>query len=165
LFITSPNPPHRHHDLLDGELRHELVSAAVAQNPHFESSRIELERSGPSYTVDTLEALRKQYPTASLNLIIGEDNLPFIARWYRAADIFAAARIVVAPRQSRIVKPTDPQEAGALPPNARLISLDLPHVNVSSSQIRQRLRAGESIKYLVPHAVNDIMQAKRLFLA
>ena len=97
-FITSPNPPHRHFDILDADQRYALVSQAVADNPCYEASRIELDRNGTSYTIDTLRELHRQYPQAELNLIIGEDNLQYIGKWKNAAEIFSLARIIVAPR-------------------------------------------------------------------
>ena len=164
LFITSPNPPHRHFDILDAERRHELVSAAVAGNPHYQASRAELERGGTSYTIDTLRSLREQFPDSGLDLIIGEDNLQYIGKWKQAAEIFRLCRIVVAPRSKQIIKPTDPQEPATVPSHARVIRLDLPHVNVSSSEIRRRLREGKSVNYLVPAAVAGLLKEKRLYL-
>jgi nicotinate-nucleotide adenylyltransferase len=164
LFITSPSPPHRHFDLLDAEHRHELVSAAVADNPHYQASRAELERGGTSYTIDTVRTLHEQFPDSRLNLIIGQDNLQYIGKWKQAQEIFRLCRIIVAPRTKQIIKPTDPQEEAALPAHARVIVLDLPHVNVSSSEIRRRLREGKSVNYLVPKPVADILKAKRLYL-
>lgn len=66
-FVTSPRPPHRSTDLLDGEARHLMVSAAVADNPHFEASRLELERSGPSYTSETIRSLLRIYTDKETN--------------------------------------------------------------------------------------------------
>jgi nicotinate-nucleotide adenylyltransferase len=163
-FITSPNPPHRHFDILDAQERFELVSAAVANNPHFEASRAELDRSGTSYTIDTVRTFHQQYPDAGLHLIIGEDNLQYMGKWKNAGEIFDMAQLVVAPRTKQIIKPTDPQEASALPKQTRVATLDLPHVNVSSSDIRQRLRQGRSVLYMVPPAVNHLLKEKRSYL-
>jgi nicotinate-nucleotide adenylyltransferase len=163
-FVTTPNPPHRHFDILDSQRRHELVAAAVADNKYYEASTVELEREGPSYTIETLREFKRQHGPAGLNLIIGEDNLQYIGKWKDAAEIFSLARIVVAPRTKQIVKPTDPQEPAPLPKGANVIKLQLPHVNVSSSEIRRRLRENQSVLYLVPRAVNSILHAKRLYL-
>lgn len=164
LFITSPNPPHRHEDLLDAELRFKLVSSAVADNPDYEASRIELDRQGPSYTIDTLKQLQQLYPDSELYLIIGEDNLQYVASWKQADEIFRLAHIVVAPREKQINKPTDSQKPAALPASARVTTLSLPHVNVSSSEIRKRLREGLSVLYLVPAKVNKLLLETKAYL-
>jgi nicotinate-nucleotide adenylyltransferase len=156
-FVTSPAPPHRSVDLLNAEERFKLVSAAVATHPAYEASRIELDRSGPSYTVDTLKQLQRDNPDSQLYLIIGEDNLKYIASWKQADEIFQCAQLVVAPREKQTDKTLDSQIAKALPTSAKVIMLDLPHVKVSSSEIRKRLRAGESIASLVPPEVNEML--------
>jgi nicotinate-nucleotide adenylyltransferase len=162
-FITSPNPPHRHFDLLDAAERYDLVLHAVADNPNYEASRIEMDRQGISFTIDTLRTMHAQHPKAELNLILGEDNLQYIGKWKDAREIFSLARIVVAPRSKQIIKPTDPQEPAPMPRQARVVTLDLPHVNVSGSEIRRRLREGKSVLYMVPAAVNRRLMEKRLY--
>ena len=167
LFITSPNPPHRKTDLLDAEHRHELVIAACADNPAFEPSRMELDRSGPSYTVDTLEQLAERFAAdggAELNLIIGQDNLNFIGQWHRANSIFALCRLLVAPRVKQPVHEGAPAEEKQPPADARVLMLDTPHIPVSSSAIRSRLRDGRSVLYLVPPDVEKILREKRYYI-
>lgn len=157
LFITSPTPPHRSKDLLDAESRYELVSAAVESNPHFEASRIELERSGPSFTIDTLEELKARHSqTPEFHLIIGQDNLGQISSWKRADDIFSLAKIIIAPRGV----PDREAVLKAVPKNARVDIIDFPPVPVSGSLIRNRLRENKSVLYLVPGPVNKILLEK-----
>lgn len=156
LFITSGVPPHRHADLLDGQCRHEMVQTAVADNPLFEASRLELDRAGPSYTVDTLRELKQLYGEGVRgNLIVGADNVDSLSQWHEAEQIFRLARLLVAPRQL-------PPQAKAgkidLPDGAEYI--DFPAVSVSSSEIRERLRRGQSVLYMVPPAVNAILLAR-----
>lgn len=102
LFVTSPTPPHRSTGLLPGEARHRLVEAAITDNPFFEASRLELDRGGTSYTVETVEqvlaAERLKQQVARVNLIIGGDNLPFLKDWHRSSDLLALCRIIVVPR-------------------------------------------------------------------
>lgn len=163
IFITSPSPPHRKSDLLDAELRHELVVAACEDNDLFETSRIELQRQGPSYTVDTLRALKSANPDAHLNLIIGEDNLNFIGQWHEAAEIFRMCRLLVAPRVKQPVHAGAPTEEKRPPAEADIMMLDVLHIPVSSSQIRTRIRDGKSVLYMVPPAVNKIICEKGLY--
>jgi nicotinate-nucleotide adenylyltransferase len=165
LFVTSPSPPHRNSDLLQAELRHELVEVACADNPKFEASRVELEREGPSYTVDTLRALSEQVGAKTrLHFIIGEDNLPYISQWHKSDEIFKLCTLIVAPRLKQPVHAGAPQVEKPLPPNAEIITLDMPYAPVSGSVIRDRLRAGRSVLYMVPPNVNEVLQQKGLYL-
>jgi len=164
MMITSPNPPHRHTDLLDAELRHELVQAAVQDNPKLFASRLELERQGPSYTADTLKQIQEDlsHLGVHINLIIGEDNLPFISQWRNADEIFRLCRIVVAPRETQPAH-TEMLIPGNVPSQADVVRLQIPHIGVSSSNIRQRVREGKSILYLVPPSVSAIIGQKGLY--
>lgn len=172
LFITSPNPPHRKDDLLEAEHRHELVIAAVADNPAFEASRLELDRTAggaPSYTVDTLLELKALLSPEfgdqlGLSLIIGQDNLNYIGQWHRADEIFRLAELVVAPRVKQPAHAGAPTEEKLPPPEARVLMLALPHIPVSSSEIRRRLREGRSVLYMVPTEVEKILRRKRYYL-
>lgn len=157
LFITCANPPHRYRDLLDGESRHAMVSAAVEDNPYFEASRLELDRSGPSYTVETLEQLKQAYgEKVRLNLIIGGDNLSSLAGWHEAERIFKLCRLLAAPRMIPGHEMESLQDDAA-PPNAELSVISLPPIGVSSSEVRHRLREGKSVLYMVPPAVNEML--------
>lgn len=160
LFITSPNPPHRKTDLLDAAARHDLVKVAVFDNPKFEASKIELEREGPSYTIDTLKELKQKFgEEARLNLIIGEDNLRFISQWHKADEIFGLCRLVVAPR---VIQETPLEKPP--PPDVEIITLDVPYAPISGSVIRDRLRNGRSVLYMVPINVDKLLREKRLYL-
>ena len=100
IFITSPRPPHRTDELLDGEARHSLVSAAVADNLHFQCSRIELDRAGKSFTADTVRALREEFPIDEwrINLILGADNIAYLSTWHDVDYLLDTCRFLVAPR-------------------------------------------------------------------
>jgi nicotinate-nucleotide adenylyltransferase len=151
IFIPNGVPPHRQQDLLDAPLRLELVRAAIAGNNKFECSRIELEREGPSYTVDTVKEMQVQQPGARLNLIVGGDNVPYITQWHQAEQLLKLCRLLVAPRSA--VK--SPEVPGDL--NVEYESIDFPEVDISSSTIRQRLRDGRSVLYMVPSEVNTLL--------
>lgn len=99
LFVTSPTPPHRSTGLLPGEQRHQLVQAAIQGNGRFEASRLELDRGGTSYTVDTVEqVLAAHSEPTRVNLIIGGDNLPFLKDWHRSQELLTLCRLIVVPR-------------------------------------------------------------------
>lgn len=162
IVVTSPNPPHRHQDLLEAELRHELVAAACADNPFLEPSRIEIERSGPSFSVDTLRAIREREKSEDLrlNFLLGQDNLPLIKEWHDAGAIFSLCRLLIATRTSAVSKEDVAKE---LPKGADFELIDFLQLPVSSSMIRTRIRAGKTILYLVPPRVNQIIVSKGLY--
>lgn len=162
IVVTSPNPPHRNDLLLDAELRHEIVEAACRDNPHFFPSRLELDRKGPSYTVDTLRSLAEQEKNSELrlNLLVGQDNLKYLKDWHESEVLFKLCRILVAPRTSTVTKEDLQSE---LPDDATFALIDFPQLPVSSSLIRSRLRDGRTVNYLVPPAVNAIIESKSLF--
>jgi nicotinate-nucleotide adenylyltransferase len=162
IVVTSPNPPHRHQDLLEAELRHELVVAACEENKYFIPSRIELDRSGPSYTVDTLRAIKEQEndDDIRLNLLVGQDNLLGLKEWHEAPALFSLCRILVATRTSTVTRDEVIKE---IPAGAAFELIDFPQVPVSSSLIRSRIRAEKTVMYLVPPRVNEIIEQRGLY--
>lgn len=166
LLVPNGDPPHKKHDVLDKELRWEMVSAAAATMPgKLEASRIELDRQGPSYTLDTLTALKAQYGCGvRLNLIIGLDNLEPIPRWYKADEIFKLVRLLIAPRLN-IPAEEITRLTQHLPAGTDFAFIESPASTVSSTIIRDWLRRGKSVQYLVPPAVHHILLAKGHYLA
>lgn len=161
IIVTSPNPPHRRQDLLDAELRYELVKVACQDNPYFEASRLELDRGGPSYTVDTLRTIKQQEEgELRLNFLLGQDNLPLIKEWHEASVLFSLCRLLIATRSSAV---TREEVSAELPSAATFDLIEFPQVPVSSSNIRTRIRAGKTILYLVPPAVNEIIESRGLY--
>jgi nicotinate-nucleotide adenylyltransferase len=181
LFVTSAKPPHRHSGLLPSELRHQLVTVAVQDNSHFEASRLELDRSGPSYTIDTVASVRQMYgEDVEVNLIIGGDNLKKIGEWHKAQQLVEWCRFLVAPRlvyeETVLTRPQNHREAAVLErvledapemcdlPGAKVSIIEFPAVSISSSQVRERIAAGKSVLYMVPEAVNQILLQSRELL-
>jgi nicotinate-nucleotide adenylyltransferase len=160
--VTSPNPPHRHQDLLEAETRHELVVAGCQSNPNLCPSRLELDRSGPSYTVDTLRAIKELEDSSDLrlNFLVGQDNLLGLKEWHEAAALFSLCRILVATRTSEVTREEIKEE---LPAGAAFELIDFPQLPVSSSMIRARIRQEKTVLYLVPPQVNEIIEARGLY--
>src|SRR5262249_45196370 len=161
LLIPNGQPPHKNVDVLDKESRWEMVAAAAATNPgRFEACRIELDREGPSYTLDTLTALKAQYGDGvRLNLLIGVDNIEPIPRWYKADEIFKLVRLLIAPRLAVSVEQARAM-ARNLPAHCVWDIIDAPSSSLSSTLIRDWIRRGRSVQYLVPPAVNRILTEK-----
>jgi nicotinate-nucleotide adenylyltransferase len=162
IVVTSPNPPHRHQDLLEAETRHELVVAACEDNTSFQPSRLELDRSGPSYTVDTLRAIKEQEDDSDLrlNFLVGQDNLLGLKEWHEAAALFSLCRILVATRTSDVTREEIKKE---LPATADFALIEFPQVPVSSSIIRTRIRQDKTVLYLLPPSVNEIIETRGLY--
>ena len=130
-----------------------MVELAIAGNPAFAASRVELDRAGPSYTADTLEALAADPATGELSLILSAETFLQLPRWRDPDRIVALARLIVAPRDG--YPEAGPaflaERFGAAAPRA--IFLDGPRLRISASELRTRATAGHSLRYLVPDAV------------
>lgn len=169
LFVTSPHPPHRQVGLLPGEDRHRLVEAAVASNPFFEASRLELERTGPSYTVDTVKQIIAD-GTTKVNLIIGGDNVPFLKDWHNSEELLSICRLLVVPRLRYLsdahnesviqtIAESEPEQIDG----ADIRIVDFPGIAISASNIRKRIGLGKTVLYMVPPEVDKLIQSNRFY--
>lgn len=159
LFVPNGNPPHKKTDLLDKELRFEMVEAAVRDNPRFEASRIEVDRPGVTWTIDTLKQLKAELgDEVRLNFIIGEDNIKTLQGYDRREELFALCRLLVSPRD--YVKRGMLKKWRAALPGALVEAIDCPADARSSTLIRQWIREKKSVRYLVVPAVHRILKAK-----
>ncbi|WP_300700440.1 nicotinate (nicotinamide) nucleotide adenylyltransferase [Bacteroides sp.] len=145
-FMVSPhNPLKSEEQLMDDEFRLELVKLAIEGYSKFRASDFEFRLPRPSYTVNTLDELRRSYPEYTFHLIIGSDNWALFPRWYESERILAENRILVYPR------PGYPVDAASLPENVKLTSS--PVFEISSTFIREALNAGKNICYFLHPAV------------
>ncbi|NWF77309.1 MAG: nicotinate-nucleotide adenylyltransferase [Chloroflexi bacterium] len=151
--------------------RVEMVRLAIASNPCFRLCTLEVERPGPSYTVDTLIALREQLGSkANLFFILGRDALAELPLWKEPQKLVQLCRLVVAPRPvlSEVEGPgsKDLRHLEKAIPGLRdkVVQLDMPVIGISSSEIRQRLAQGLPIRYLVPPEVEKYLTEQRLYL-
>jgi nicotinate-nucleotide adenylyltransferase len=131
-----------------------MLELAIAGSPGFAVERAELERPGPSYTVETLEALLAREPGAAFTVLLGADAAAELGAWHRALELPRLARIVVFARPGTAI-PTSPLIAA---------SVEVPAVDISATEIRRRVRAGQPIRYWVPDAVAEYMARHRLYL-
>lgn len=154
LFIPAAEPPHKPgRPITPVEHRLAMVEAAVADNPGFEVSRIEIERGGPSYTVDTLAALRERAPDDQLALILSAESFADLPTWHQPERILELAAVIVAPRDGYLAVDTEFVGRNVPLASARAVYLDGPRIRMSASEIRDRAAAGRSVRYLVPDAV------------
>ena len=153
LFVPAGTPPHKPDGAItDAEHRLAMVELAIAGNERFATDRRELDRPGRSYTIDTLESLRRETPS-DLVLIVSADSFLGLMSWREPRRILELARIAVAPRDGYPSAGPDFLAAN-LPDLVDCATfLDGPHLRLSASDLRARAAAGRSLRYLVPDAV------------
>jgi nicotinate-nucleotide adenylyltransferase len=137
------------------QLRLTMLQLAAGGHPTIEVSELEGQRPGPSYTVDTLEALQRKNPESEFVLILGEDALADFSHWKDVPRLRQLARIAGIARVG---------ESSALPGHADLM-IDMPRIDISSTMIRERVASGLSIDFLTPAPVVDFIRANRLYQA
>jgi nicotinate-nucleotide adenylyltransferase len=139
-----------------------MVARAINGNAAFELSRTEVDREGPSYTVETLEWMQERYKGNELVLILGQDALVDLPNWRGPERIVELAMLAVARRQAEA--PTDAELERLLPGLAgRVTWIDMPEIGVSATGIREQVAAGGSIRYLVPESVREYIEQNRLY--
>jgi len=142
-------------DLLEGDKRIKMLELAIGGNPAYEISDYELKKGGISYTYDTIMHLKESY--SEIELIIGFDNILDFHKWYKPEEIVKEAKIVVLTR-----KTDDMARKNEYFDNA--IFVDSPTIEISSTEIRDRIREGLAIEYLVPRLVVDYIRKEKLYL-
>lgn len=154
LFIPVAQPPHKpDRTVTAAEHRLAMVEAAIAGNPGFEVSRMELERGGMSYTVDTLADLHQSAGAAVLALILSAESFVGLPTWREPDRVLDLASIIVAPRDGFPEADASLLDRYFPGTSDRAVFLDGPRMRLSASDIRVRAAAGRSIRYLVPDAV------------
>jgi nicotinate-nucleotide adenylyltransferase len=156
VFVPAGVPPHREAPRACALDRWTMVCLAIADHPHFEASDVELSRPGPSFTVDTVQALRAAYPQSELTLIVGSDTLPEMTTWRDLDGIVASCRVAVVRRPGEEAALSSP-----LPPWADAITGVT--LLLSATEIRGRLGRGESVRYLVPPTVAEYITRRGLY--
>jgi nicotinate-nucleotide adenylyltransferase len=138
------------------ELRYLMTVVATASNPRFTVSRVDVDRPGPTYTIDTLRDLREHYPDTDLFFITGADALAQILSWKAVDELFDLARFV------GVNRPGHELSGDGLPAD-RVSLMEVPAMAISSTACRERVRAGEPVWYLVPDGVVQFIAKYRLY--
>jgi nicotinate-nucleotide adenylyltransferase len=157
VFMPAGAPPHRGQPEASGMDRYAMVALATAGERAFLPSDLELRREGVSYTVDTVAALKESRPDADVVLIVGSDNLPMIAEWRDPQRLLEMCTVAVVARPG-----STPAPVAALPP-ARVERVEGTALPIASRDLRERVRAGRSVRHLVPSAVADYIDKRRLY--
>lgn len=167
LFMPAPRPPHKPDSVVATAFqRLTMVRRAIASNPFFSVSTLEIERPGPSYTVDTLRALMTERPDDAFFYLMGSDSLREIPGWREPEVLCGLVTFVV------MVRPGWPREAMAQwlagqPPacRPRVRFVEMPGLAIASADIRRRLGAGQPCRYLLPEGVRAYVQGRGLYTA
>jgi nicotinate-nucleotide adenylyltransferase len=147
VFVPTGQPWQKlDHEVTPAEQRFLMTVVATASNPRFRVSRVDVERPGPTYTVDTLRDLHAEHPDADLYFITGADALAQILSWKDVEELFDLARFV------GVTRPGHELSNGVVPRH-RIDLLEVPAMAISSTACRERVRAGRPVWYLVPDGV------------
>jgi nicotinate-nucleotide adenylyltransferase len=144
------------------EARYELALLAIAGDERFSVSRLELEREGPSYTVDTLSELRESAPDDDLFLILGGDEAAALGSWHRPEDVLSLATVAVAEREETRREHVVAALA-SLGGGEGVTFFTRPRIDVSSTLVRERVLAGDPIRYLVPEGIAQYVEGAGLY--
>ena len=156
-FLVSPqNPFKQDQQLLDDDKRLQLVRLALKEEPQLMASDFEFHLPKPSYTWNTLQALEQEYPERKFTLLIGGDNWEAFDKWYRYEDILKRYPIIVYPREGSKVPDVKFQ-------GSEIQIVETPLINISSTQIRQRLHEGKSVRGLVNTEVAMVIEQEHLY--
>lgn len=157
-FVVSPqNPFKKSKSLLHEFDRLDMVRAATYDNYDLDVSDVEFHMPKPSYTIDTLAYLKEKHPDKDFSLILGEDNLVSFKKWKNYDKILDNYSVYVYPRPSAAIE----QEKETY---ESIVYVDAPLLNISATFIRECIRKGKSVRYLVPDPVEEMIKAKKFYL-
>ncbi|MBB5324783.1 nicotinate-nucleotide adenylyltransferase [Anoxybacillus tepidamans] len=152
-FMPNHIPPHKQHEqITNSDDRLHMLELAIADHPYFKIETIELKRSGPSYTYDTMRQLKALYPKYEFYFIIGADMVEYLPHWYCIDQLVHLVTFVGVKRPGF-----------SLHTSYSIVEVEIPEFAVSSSLIRERVKQGKSIRYLVPECVRQYIERKRLY--
>ena len=164
IFIPSGNPPHKFWNITDKKNRYNMVLLATVKNENFVVSDMEIEKNGKTYTVDTLRELKRMYPTCELFFITGADAICDIEAWKDVAENFKLATFIAATRPGiSLLRAQDYIEKLEKKYNAKIINVYVPSLDISSTYIRDQLKQGKSVRYLIPENVETYIKEKCLY--
>jgi nicotinate-nucleotide adenylyltransferase len=163
LFVPAGDPPHKEGTRSSAAHRLAMLRLAVADNPGWVISHVDLDRRGPHYTVDMVRLVAQKHPGAELCFIMGGDSYRDLLTWSRPAELIQQCRLVVMQRPNVAIHPD--MHAAALPQLAeRSVFIDAPLIGVSSTDLVRWLRAGAPVERLLPRDVHNYIQTHGLYV-
>ena len=164
LWILTPEPPHKQDQSITSIAhRLEMVKLAIEGNPIFELSRIELDRPGPHYTLDTIELIAKQYPNSDITPIIGGDSLRDLPKWKRPKELLQACHwvgVMHRPGEQEDLKALENDLPGI---SSKVHYVDATLLEIASREIRNRIANGKQFRYYLPPAVYEYIRKHHLY--
>ncbi len=165
LWVLTAQPPHKPEQPISAlERRLAMLELAIADDPYSEISRVEIDRPGPHFAADTLQLMQARYPETELVYLMGGDSLRDLPNWQRPSDLLAACRFIGVMR-----RPRDSVDLSALERllpgiQAKVRFVDAPLLEISSREIRQRIRSGGHFRYYLPEAVYKYIVQQKLYI-
>ena len=154
IFVPAYHPPHKHEDVIDAKYRYEKTAAAVMDNPKFTISDVEFKREGPSYTVDTIKYFRAQYgEDKEYYFIAGTDTIQDLPNWKYIDELLGLCHFIGAVRPDGSAAIEKIIEYFGDLGRDRIHLLEVPLMQLSATDLRQRLRTKRSVRYMIPKAV------------
>ena len=166
-LMPSPDPPHKKNSSVSNfDRRFRMTELAVCDSPGFCVSDFEIHLPQPSYSAKTLEALRNEYPEYRFYFIIGEDSLDHIETWYHPETVMALATLIVAVRKEEDDNRTVEEQISYLKEkyHADILQIVSEEIDISSTEIRDRIKHGKEISGLVPEAVERYIWKEKLYI-
>lgn len=164
LWLLTPDPPHKRNQVLtDWQHRQSMLDLCLANNPSFELSRLDIDRPGPHYAVDTLKILAGQHPNAELVYIMGGDSLRDLPTWHKPLEFVEACHslgVMRRPGDSIHLSDLEKEIPGI---SSKVCFMDAPLLGISSHQIRQRVIEKRPFRYYVTHAVFTYIEEHQLY--
>ncbi|SDB97569.1 nicotinate-nucleotide adenylyltransferase [Pelagirhabdus alkalitolerans] len=151
-FIPSAEPPHKKKATVSTDDRLAMIKSAIKDEDHFKVNDIEIKRQGKSYTIDTIKTLKDMHPDVSFYFIIGADMVEYLPKWYNINELIHLIRFVGVKRPEYRLETAYP-----------VTLLDVPGLDISSTLIRERLLNNQSVRYLVPSGVIDVIRKRGLY--
>ncbi len=167
-FVPAAVPPHKQSkQIADAARRVEMLRLATAGHAAFDLTTLEIDRGGVSYTVDTLEFLKQEDPARELFLLLGTDSLVDLPTWHQPGRICELAQLIIARRSGTDeVDLTELRNCLAGRQNRLVVhQIEMPRIDLSSSEIRRRVASGHSIRFRTPRAVEKYIETAQLYLA
>jgi nicotinate-nucleotide adenylyltransferase len=149
IFVPAAISPFKSSPAASAQVRLSMLRAAIEGETKFELDDCELRRPPPSYTIDTIEEIRSRKRDAQIYCLIGEDNLPTLEKWHRFDELRKAVQFIVLDRTGT--------------PRDHRYPIVHRKIDISATEIRKRVASGQSIRYFVPQAVEEIIQQEKIY--
>ena len=164
LWVLTPQPPHKEPAAITpAEHRMAMVKLAIADNSTFELSTLELDRPGPHYTIETVELLKTAAPDSGIALLLGGDAVNDLPEWRRPRDLIAACDLIGAMLRPGVTIDIERLERGLPGAAGKIRILDVPLIDIASSEVRRRIRGRLPYRYFLTAAVLEYVRQKKLY--